>query len=310
MRTSLCNRRMYWPNFFLVIGVIGGLSLLSCDNQSFNGRKAMAQHDNTGVNTGKGESVAAKFWNGFDFDHVDLKNNEEEVTELIVDFIILLDDIPLEEVTPAIYGMLDQAKNSPLAFKFFVEKLYDRLYDPNSILRNDFYYSKVLNYLISSDKVDEIDKVKYRTHLTLVRQNLPGAVANNFNFQQSTGEQGDLHNVKGAYKLVVFYDPSCNVCKAQMIDLKAIDNLVQRTKESKVTMLTVCAVGEKEDWLEYEAELPPDWINGYNSEEEIIRKGLYDLKAFPTFYLIGENNRVLLKDVNVERIVGYISSLT
>lgn len=310
MRTSSCNRGIYWPCFFLAMGIIWVLILVSCDGQNFSDRKDVMQNSKPEVNRSSDVVLLAnKFWEAYDFEAIDVEMNGEELRGNIVDYIILLDDLSLEEVTPAINRMLDQAKNNPVAFQFFIETLYDKLYNPNSILRNDFYYSKVLNYLISSDKVGEIDKVKYKTNLTLVRQNLPGAVANNFNFQQSTGGQDNLHNVKGAYKLLVFYDPSCNVCKEQMIDLKAVDNLVQRTKENKVTILTICAVGSEENWLEYAAELPSDWINGYNSEEEIIRSGLYDLKAFPTFYLIGENNRVLLKDASLERIVGYITSL-
>lgn len=283
--------------FFLCLLCVA--TLLGCGNQGDNAIGGSSKQVSQ-------ENELLKFWDDFESEKVNLEMESDKVESRLVDFIIHLDELSSDEVTPAINRALDKVKGSPLVFQFFVEKLNERLYNPNSVLRNDFYYSKVLNYLISSEMVKEIDKIKYRSKLTLVRQNLPGAVANNFDFIQSNGEKGDLHSVKGAYKIVVFYDPFCNNCKVAMLDLMAIDELLRRTKETKITILTLCAVGEKADWLQYEAELPEGWINGYNAKEEIIRESLYDLKAFPTFYLIGKDNRVLLKDVELDRLVKYI----
>lgn len=298
------------PKYALLMNVILVVGLWSCNNLGSVEKQATVQHDKVEENNDIGQPQATTFWSDFDFKNIDLNSQRNQLENHLVDFVIFLDAIPSDDVTPAVYNTLDKAKDDKQVFGFFKEKFYTLLYDPNSILRNDFYYSKVLHYLISSDQVIEAEKIKYRTLLALVRQNLPGAVANNFNFKKPNGEQGNLHEVKGAYKLVVFYDPLCSVCNAVMTDLKTVDNLVQRTKESKVTFLTVCAVGNENEWFNYQKGLPEDWINGYNEEEEIIRNGLYDLKAFPTFYLIGEDNRVLLKDVDMERLVGYINDLT
>lgn len=281
---------MFLSKYGVLIAAFWGMLLLSC--------------------TAHRQTDPMTFWERYDFTKIDIRKNEFGLERLLVDFILALDDLPAEEAAQAIVRTMDIAKKTPLAFQFFTDKFYERLYDPKSTLRNDTYYSVVLNYLISSDGISETDRAKYKTHLALVQRNLPGVEANNFSFQRATGEVGDLHSLRGAYKLIVFYAPLCKACKSTMPDLKAIHRLVQRTKKSKVTLLTVCATGRESDWLHYQAELPEEWINGYNKEDEIIRNGLYDLKAFPTFYLIDKDNKVLLKDADMERLVGYIGSLS
>ncbi|MBL1407263.1 DUF5106 domain-containing protein [Sphingobacterium faecale] len=250
------------------------------------------------------------FWNDLDFDKIDLDRNVGEIDRLLINFVMLLDKSSLEKVDSAIHIALGQAESNPRALRFLSDRMQERLYDPNSTLRNDRYYSTVLHYLISSNRTQESDRIRYRTQLALVQKNLPGAVANNFSFQQATGEQQDLNSLKGTYKLVMFYHPLCYACKSALADLKAIDRFLQRTKQSKMRLLTVCAAGDEKDWRDYEVELPKNWINGYNKEEEIIRNDLYDLKAFPTFYLMDQDNRVLLKDTDMVRLVSYISSWT
>lgn len=287
MRINLRNHWICWASYVLLVGLL--MSLLSCNN-------------------GK-RTRAITFWDGFDFDKIDLPKNKAGIDRLLVDFIVLLDHTEPLEVSTAIGKALDQAKKNPLAFQFFVERLDYRLYNPTSALRNDFYYKDVLNYLIAADEVSEKDKVKYSARLALVEKNLPGLQANNFSFQERTGKKIDLHSLKGNYKLVLFYDPLCNVGNAILPNLKLIDKLIQRTKRSKVTLLAVCAIGEENDWVNYQSELPENWINGYD-RENIIRKGLYDLKAFPTIYLIDENNKVLLKDADMEQLVSYIGGMS
>ncbi|MDR2281877.1 MAG: DUF5106 domain-containing protein, partial [Sphingobacterium sp.] len=287
---KLCHKFMFLSKYGLLIVAFWGMLLLSC--------------------TSHRHADPMTFWDRFDFTKIDIRKNEFSLEKLLVDFILSLDDVSSEEAAKALIHTMDAAKETPLAFQFFKDKFYERLYDPKSTLRNDAYYGVVLDYLISSDMSSEADRSKYKALLALVQRNLPGVEANNFSFERSTGEKGDLHSLKGAYKLVFFYAPLCKACKSTMPDLKAIHRLVQRTKKSKMTLLTVCATGRESDWLSYEAELPAEWINGYNKEDEIIRNGLYDLKAFPTFYLIDENNKVLLKDADMERLVGYIGSLS
>ena len=52
--------------------------------------------------------------------------------------------------------------------------------------------------------------------------------------------------------------------------------------------------------------MPSGWIVGWNRSGDISR-GLYDIRAIPTRYLLDGEKRVLLKDAPLERIIGYLA---
>ncbi|MFD2557067.1 DUF5106 domain-containing protein [Sphingobacterium tabacisoli] len=255
-------------------------------------------------------SAALNFWDDVDFSLKDTGAQKELLDSLLVDFIILLDEAPPRDVNKAIYRAMTKGKENPFTFQYFIKQFDYHLYSPNSVLRNDLYYEEVLKYIVSSNGINLTDKVRYKNRLELVVQNQKGKKANNFTYLQSTGLERDLYSLKNTCKIIVFYDPYCNTCRNMLSKLELMNRVLKRSRKKKVKILTVCAVGEESDWRGYEAEFPRSWINGYNKEEEIIRNNLYDLKAFPTFYLIDEDNRVLLKDTDIKHVKDYISSWT
>lgn len=78
---------------------------------------------------------------------------------------------------------------------------------------------------------------------------------------------------------------------------------------SKIKMLALYADGNKEIWENYRKNIPSSWINAVDLQQEIIKQGLYDLKASPTIYLLDEKKRVLLKDTDLNELLNYLNRI-
>ena len=84
--------------------------------------------------------------------------------------------------------------------------------------------------------------------------------------------------------------------------------LARALNDKKLEVLAIYADAEKEIWEKYKDELPGNWKVGYNHSQSVITKGLYDLKAMPTLYLLDKNKKVVLKDKSWEEIERYIGT--
>lgn len=54
--------------------------------------------------------------------------------------------------------------------------------------------------------------------------------------------------------------------------------------------------------------MPANWINGFDSNQEIANEELYDLKAMPTLYLLDKGKKVLLKDADLDEILLFLQN--
>ena len=76
------------------------------------------------------------------------------------------------------------------------------------------------------------------------------------------------------------------------------------------TMLTILTVYPGENigkWVDYLLQLPAEWIHAYDQGMVITKKNLYDIKAYPTLYLLDKNKKVILKDSPPEVVEGFFS---
>ena len=62
-------------------------------------------------------------------------------------------------------------------------------------------------------------------------------------------------------------------------------------------------------WKAMQANLPKQWVVGYDADGSIYGKELYDILAFPTMFLLDEQKQVLLKDASPEEVGEYLESL-
>lgn len=189
--------------------------------------------------------------------------------------------------------------NATARFLTLAEKY---LYDPNSPYRNDEQYLLFLQYAATHQLATYTTNPRYQKHYTMVQKNRVGMPAADFPFTTQAGEEGHLYNLQSPYILLFLHDPDCEECQYVK---QQLESQHAHFAQKGVQVVAVYIDDEVEAWQK--AQYPSAWLSVY--APEIDKQDLYDIKALPTLYLLNTRKLVLLKDVRLEEVINYLSSV-
>lgn len=242
------------------------------------------------------------YWNNFNFQDTSYEKTAIKTEKTFEGFIRNLEISSDEIAKRAINNMLSNTLRERNTFVYFW-KLYDKyLYDPDSPFLNENLYTTVLQYIISSTQTTDSDKDIATFQLNMIHKNQIGQTANNFTFIQSTGSISSLYQIESEYIILFFNIPDCDECSKT----KEIINEFSFSL-NKIQTLAIYPGNDTDLW--YKTDYPKQWINGYDINQSILSDNLYDLRVFPTIYLLDKYKRVLLKDASIEKLNNYLSKL-
>jgi len=256
------------------------------------------------------DTTLLSYWDSFDFGDMNLIKSPQVGEQKFANFLADLPSVPDSVANTAIRNHLLKAEISKSALDYYIQQYEHYLYDPNSPMRNELYYKPVLEYLISSPGTEETAKVRYEMILKLVDQNMPGTLANDFAFEDSKGKNRKLHEVEAVYKMLFFYDPTCETCAGKISDLQNSSLTNELIDAGQLTVLAVSLNPERSLWRDDQDAIPLNWINGFNTGGTVITKGLYNILAYPTIYLLDKENKVILKDAPLDVTLRELFKLT
>src|SRR5690606_6448101 len=295
--------RLYWALAILLMGI-------SCGNPR---ERQSVQKDNVNSDIEIMASIPAKrllnYWDGFNFKARTEASNLDDREQKLVDFIALFPTVPDTVVQIAVHRMLKKASVEPSTFSYFLDKYNHYLYDPNSPMRNEGYYEQVWNYLATDDTLSEEEREKYTLLLERVRKNRVGTVATDFQYLTKDGKYRTMHEGIKPYKMLVFYDPTCTHCAAIMQDLAqtpAVNNCIEN---GFLDIVSVSLHPDRDSWKAYQKRIPDNWTNGWDEKGDVINEGLYNIRAYPTIFLLDGENKVLLKDAPLDVTLRYLVRL-
>ena len=249
----------------------------------------------------RAEYLVEHYWDHFDFRDTSLILRPEITEQAFVDFIDVLPYV--EDPKPGIGTMMDRASTDSAMFVCFWDMAEKYLYDPNSPMRNEELYIPVLEYILRSQKVDSLDKLRPRYQLEMALKNRPGMPAADFTYttesRSGVKTRHMLHNLRSEYTLLFFNNPDCYDC-ARTQEYIVVSPVFAKWQQQGLSILAIYPDTDLDLWRK--AIYPQEWINGYDAAQTIREQQLYDLKAIPTLYLLDRDKRVILKDTPVERI--------
>jgi thiol-disulfide isomerase/thioredoxin len=248
------------------------------------------------------------YWDNFDFRDTVALQHPEIGEQAVVDFIAGLHRFPDTVSARAVKHMLSKAKPYPTSFNYFTMQYAHYLYDPNSPMRNDAYYQPVLEFLLDSCALDKADECRYSSLLKLVKMNSAGNAAPDFDFQLPGGNRGSLYGINAPFTLLFFYEPGCPHCEAAIDDLQTTPALQQVVATGKLTVLAIYAMGDRKIWKAYQSRIPVGWTNGLDRNKQVLTKGLYEIRASPTLYLLDNDKVVLLKDTDLRQVASFLNA--
>jgi glutaredoxin len=243
--------------------------------------------------------LAQHYWDHFNFNDTSFISHPDNIEQALTDYIYLFPQLKLADVEKSIQSVMVRIVTAPNAtYKYFNKLLEQYLHDPNSPYRNEDYYIPVLESIVNSTAVDEVNKIRPRDLLNMAKKNRPGMIAADFDFTLPNGKHLKLSQLKSpGYSILYFNNPDCHDCVR-------VKNILEQVSHPNYQIIAIYPDEEVANWRK--AKYPTDWLNGSNLS--IRKTSSYDLRAIPCLYLLDKNHRVVLKDVSVEVIVNYIQT--
>lgn len=249
--------------------------------------------------------LAGHYWDYLSFEPIQSKNDSNRLEQYFSNYLAILNESNKAKLEENINKSLISIQSDSVYLAMFSHLADKYLYDPNSPFRNDEVYLIFVSAFKENPKLSFSDQERLKFKHGLLLKNRVGNKAENFNFKTDKGESS-LSKVKADMLLLYFNNPGCHACEEVQAQLQASDLLNDRLDKGKLVVLSIYPDEDLTEWERYKNNQPKNWINGYDSNQEIKSKLLYDLKAIPTLYLLDKNKNVLLKDATVQQLESYI----
>ena len=235
------------------------------------------------------------FWDDFDFE--DDKQltmlSREQMIYALSEYVTL---IPEERADSLMRTLIRRASTSHAMLDYFATLCEIVLHNPNSALRNDEYYIPVLEELVSSPLLDEYERIAPAYDLDIARKNRIGRVATDFVYTLEDDTQGNLHDIKANYTILMFSNPECPLCGEIMRQIASSQLLTALIEHGVLKVLTLYPDEDIAHWRKYIDNIPTEWIRAYDKGGVLTKERLYNLSAIPALYLLDRDKRVLIKD--------------
>lgn len=254
----------------------------------------------------KYEYVAYHFWDNFDFADTSYLRRVNRLEQMYATYLSILAPLPSDISYGAMRQMYAKADADSLMFAYFRDLAETYLYDPNSPMRNENLYIPVLESVIDSPNVDSLMKLRPKFILNMALKNRVGDKATDFDFYTIKGQSSSLYKVSSPVTLILFNNPGCEACAEIIAHIKNSEFFNFLIDNNNFQVLALYPDEDIDAWRKYASTIPSEWINAYDMKQELRSKNLYDLKAIPTLYLLDGENKVLMKDAEIQQIESFL----
>jgi len=253
----------------------------------------------------RAEYLALHYWDNFDFGDMASPAEDDLFERCFVDFIDVLSMVQADK--PVYILMYKAAEANTEMLRLVIELSEKYLYRPESPVYDEEKFIPFLQFALQSDALDETLKIRPKFLLDNVMKNRTGHAANDFSYTLINRDSGTLYGVKTNYTILFFKDPECEDCTALAKLLATSSTINGLIEQGKMTILTVYTGDDIESWEKHASEIPASWIYSFDEAQKIVSEEIYDIKRYPTLYLLDKDKKVLLKDVGLQKIEEYIA---
>lgn len=256
--------------------------------------------------TSRANYVLTHFWDSLEFTDTLRSHNRDFMEQNFSNFISVFPLADDAARIAAVDTLMTRAEAEAGACSLVMEIAEKYLYELDSPMLSEDYYTIFLERFVASKVLDRFEKMRPLDQLDAVRKNRPGMVAADFAYTTREGKRTSLYRTDTGSAdrlLLLFYDPDCEHCKeiiGNMLQDKRFDALVAGRQ---LAVLAVYSGEERDLWNATAASLPAEWSVGYEPGD-MQEDGVYVLRAMPTMYLLDRNKRVILKDVSLEQVLS------
>ncbi|MDR2773689.1 MAG: DUF5106 domain-containing protein [Tannerella sp.] len=245
------------------------------------------------------------YWDKYDFGDTSFLMTDKLLERSFVDYADLLSIVSGDTMDKSVRSFMKKTESRREIF-LFISKLSEQyLYNPDSPVYDEEKLIPFLQQELKSPVLSDAEKIRPQFLLESIMKNRIGQTANDFTYTLTDDKTGTLHALEADYILLYFNDPECEDClllTRRLIVSPIINDFI---KQGKLKILTVYTNDDVEAWKKHASAVLNSWIYSRDAEQLINMEGIYNIKRFPTIYLLDKDKKVLLKDTTFEMLEDY-----
>ncbi|GAA0884167.1 thioredoxin family protein [Sphingobacterium siyangense] len=129
-----------------------------------------------------------------------------------------------------------------------------------------------------------------------------------YEFIDIEGTRHLLKDIRGKYKLLLFYDPAAAESQQEVVAMKQSVPLAHLIASGKVNVLAICASGDLSFWSTYQKHIPSRWINGFDIKGETRMKSYFGINSFPRLVLLDDKNELVKMAVSHDSLIALLEN--
>lgn len=218
--------------------------------------------------------------------------------------------------------MLLYARTGKEIYPYLLTKFTNKYMNPEYMGQDKVFIKIYENYYAKGDTtyLNAASRKTITERYYQMVANLVGNPAPALDLTDSTGKNVSLHSLKGKFTFVVFWDPTCGHCKAELPRIDSIYKARWKGLGLSLYSVNVSTANNTDSELSKfvkEQKLDHDWIFTRQSKEarDAEQKAglpnfrqLYDVYKTPTLYLLDDKKRIIAKQLSIEQFNDILSA--
>ena len=244
-----------------------------------------------------------------DFTDESLLNTPEFVFhKLLMDYCFYFFDTRvnnINDIYPDLDNLISKTENNLEYRRYVINYLISRYEKPSDLKLEALLVYVFRNYFLVnkpswvSDQTFAI--MKFR--IEALQNNVVGEYAKDLNLPDIEGEYHSIYGLSSRYKVLLFWDPECDICvetaQKLMIDY-------EKLQAENIEVYAVYTETNKELWNSNVLENQYSWINVYDPDLSSNFGNYYGTYKTPRIFILDEDNKILTKDILPESVYPYI----
>lgn len=250
----------------------------------------------------RAEYLSLHYWDTFNMKDTTYVGRSYILEPIFADYLSVISVLPTSKAFCSVNKFMSKAELNGCLYTHFINLSEKYLYDSGAPMLNENLYLLFLKVALSSNVMSREVKEHVAYQYKLVSKNSKGNRAQNIRYTLVNGSQNSLYDIKSKYVLLFINNPDCTDCRVMTQRLISSKIFSDRVACGDLRILSFYPDEDLSIWQKHQDEMPKSWINAYDKQMVVRNNNLYDLKKYPTLYLLDQNKRVLLKDTCFDEV--------
>lgn len=242
--------------------------------------------------------IVARFWDRCNFDRA--MRNPEKFNSVFGDWVSIMQHASADTVFSAVDKLLSRFEKKGPEMLQIASMAENWLYSDTSAIFSEELYLPFARAAADHKKLSRAEKGRFQLHRQIIESSGLNATLPNLEFTKPDGTPGHMYDVTTGSVLIFINDPDCGDCNMARVRLSADYNANELIRRGELTILSIYPDEATPEWCAEAARYPESWVVGAMPDAD----SYFDLRTSPTLLFLNARHKVLLKDMELDYLLG------